>query len=180
MSARLDINSLQVATPCPARWEDMAGDDRARFCRHCQKHVYNFSTMTATEVEHLVLAKEGNLCGRMYRRKDGTVITADCPTGRAVVKRQRWQWVGGVTAGLLLLVSALWARAMKTDEEAEDGRITMELKARWYDLKVKLGLEQRPVAIAGAIALPVNPSPVGNNLPPSPLSGGAVKGTATP
>ncbi len=85
-----------------------------------------------------------------------------------------------MTAGLLLLVSALWARAMKTDEEAEEGRITMELKARWYDLKVKLGLEQRPVAIAGPIALPVNPSPVGNVVPPSPPTVGAGKGTATP
>lgn len=168
MSARLDINSLQVATPCPARWEDMAGDDRARFCRHCQKHVYNFSTMTTTEVEQLVLAQEGNLCGRMYRRKDGTVLTADCPTGRAVVKRKRWQWAGGVTAGLFLLVSALWARANSREDKAEEGRITMELKERWYDLKVKLGLEQRPVAIAGMIALPVNPPPAGNSNPPSP------------
>jgi len=180
MSARLDINSLQVATPCPARWEDMAGDDRARFCRHCQKHVYNFSSMTATEVEQLVLAKEGNLCGRMYRRKDGTVLTADCPTGRSVVKRKRWQWAGGVAAGLVLLVSALWARAAKHDEEVEEGRITMELKERWYDLKVKLGLEQRPVAIAGVIALPVNPQPMGNSIPLSPPPVGPVNGAVGP
>ncbi|MGV3757146.1 MAG: hypothetical protein ACO1QS_17345, partial [Verrucomicrobiota bacterium] len=134
----------------------------------------------ATEVEQLVLAKEGHLCGRMYRRKDGTVLTADCPTGRLVVKRKRWQWVGGVTAGLVLLASAWWARANSREDEDEEGRITMELKERWYELKVKLGLEQRPVAIAGVIALPVNSQPLGNSIPPSPPPVGPVNGPATP
>lgn len=176
MSARLDIDSLQVATPCPARWEDMAGDERARFCRQCQKHVYNFSTMTTTEVEQLVLAKEGNLCGRMLRRRDGTVLTADCPTGQAVVKRKRLQWVAGICAGIALLGTALWARAKDQTEEAERGRVSSELHHRWYELKVKLGWEQ-PVALPGMIMMPVNPQPTGNGIPPSPPP---VNGTAAP
>ena len=27
--------------------------------------------------------REGKLCGRVYQRKDGTVLTRDCPTGVA-------------------------------------------------------------------------------------------------
>ncbi len=167
MSARLDINSLQVATPCPARWEDMAGDDRARFCRHCQKHVYNFSSMTTKEVETLVVEKEGNLCGRLARRKDGTVITADCPTGRAVVKRKRWQWAGGLVAGFTLLMTALWVRATQ-DGEAEESEFVRVLQRQWFILRVKLGWQ--PPMVMGTMALPVNHAP--------PV--GPVNGTATP
>ncbi|MCD6049496.1 MAG: hypothetical protein K0Q55_899 [Verrucomicrobia bacterium] len=159
MSARFDVNALKIASPCPARWEDMAGDERARFCRQCQKHVYNFSTMTSKEVETLVVEKEGNLCGRMARRMDGTVITADCPTGQAMIRRKRWQWAGGVVTGFALLVSALWLRANSRDNEAEEGRITTEMKERWYALKIQLGLEKPPMALPGAIVMPINLNP---------------------
>jgi hypothetical protein len=177
MSARFDVNALRIASPCPARWEDMTGDDRARFCRHCQKHVYNFSTMTATEVEQLVLAKEGNLCGRMYRRKDGTVLTADCPTGRAVVKRKRWQWAGGLVAGFTLLMTALWVRATQ-DGEAEESKFVRVLQRQWFILRVKLGWQ--PPMVMGTMALPVNHVPPGNPVLPSPPPVGSVNGTATP
>ncbi len=176
MSARFDVNALKIASPCPARWEDMAGDERARFCRQCQKHVYNFSTMTSKEVEDLVIAKEGNLCGRMARRKDGTVITADCPTGQAMVQRKRWQWAGGVAAGLVLLASAWWARASSRGNDVEEGRITMEMKEQWYAFKIKMGLEQLPVAVPGMIAMPTLPPPpnpnanTGSTVTPAPRS----------
>jgi len=177
MSARFEVNVLKVASPCPARWEDMAGDDRARFCRQCSKHVYNFSSMTPLEVEQLMLKNEGNVCGRMYRRKDGTVITADCPTGVEVVKRKRFQWVAGLAAGVMLLGSTLWVKAQNRDE-GKDGEFTMMLKEKWYDLKVRMGWEQPPV-IMGKMAMPVNCNPTGNGIPPSPPVG-PVNGMAVP
>lgn len=178
MSARFDLNALKVASPCPARWEDMAGDDRARFCRQCQKHVYNFSAMTTMEVEPLVLKNEGNLCGRMYRRKDGTVLTADCPTGQAVVKRKRFQWVAGLAAGVVLLASTLWAKVQADDSE-DDGKFTIALKEKWYDLKVRMGWAQPPVML-GKMVMPVNHNPIGNNIPPSPPPPSPVNGQTAP
>ncbi len=59
----------------------MHGDDRARFCATCEKHVYDFSKMTAAEGVALIREKEGKLCVRLWRRADGTVITDDCPVG---------------------------------------------------------------------------------------------------
>ncbi len=44
-------------------------------------HVYNLSEMTSLEAENLVLEKEGKLCVRFLRRKDGTILTQDCPVG---------------------------------------------------------------------------------------------------
>src|SRR5437867_12357765 len=75
------LGNVRIASPCSARWEDMEGDERSRFCRQCAKHVYNFSEMSAREAKDLIREREGHLCARFYQREDGTVLTADCPTG---------------------------------------------------------------------------------------------------
>lgn len=181
MSAKLDINALKVATACPARWEDMAGDERARFCLHCQKHVYNFSAMTAKEVEDLVVAKEGKLCGRMYRRRDGTVLTADCPTGKAVVQRNRVQWFAGAVAGLGLLVSTLWAKGQSRDEEAaSDSEFTAAVKEKWYELEMRLGIV-KPMPMLGKMCVPISAAqPVPPPQPTVPSTGGNPSQQPTP
>lgn len=75
------LDSLQVASPCEASWEGMAGDERRRFCESCRKHVYDLSALSAAEAVALIQSSEGSICGRLWRRADGTVITADCPVG---------------------------------------------------------------------------------------------------
>ena len=82
MNMKIDVDNIRVASPCNARWEDMDGDERARFCGQCRKHVFNLSAMTRTQIESLIREKEGKLCGRFYQRPDGRMITADCPTGQ--------------------------------------------------------------------------------------------------
>ncbi|HEY1174210.1 MAG TPA: hypothetical protein VGH19_22785 [Verrucomicrobiae bacterium] len=181
MSARFDVNALKIASPCPARWEDMAGDDRARFCKQCQKHVYNFSSMTTKEVEVLIEGTGGKVCGRMYRRADGMVLTTDCPTGEAVVKRKRLQWAASVFASIALLGTALWK--LGKEPEGTQGPVFTAIQQQWYSLKVKLGWAQPPIML-GEIMAPIGPSPIMNNNPsgsfpvippsPPPVNGSAV------
>lgn len=83
------INSLTIASPCPASWNAMPGDDRARFCGQCEQHVYNIAAMTTTEVESLIRRTEGHFCAQLYRRRDGTVLTADCPVGAKALAAMR-------------------------------------------------------------------------------------------
>lgn len=78
----MNLEDLRIASPCSASWENMIGDDQVRFCNHCRKNVYNLSSMTRSEAENLITRKEGKLCAMLYRRKDGTVLTTDCPVGR--------------------------------------------------------------------------------------------------
>jgi len=78
MPATLSLNVIDIARPCPADWNAMHGDERVRFCDHCQLNVYNLSEMTRPAAEKLLIEKEGHLCVRLYRRMDGTVITRDC------------------------------------------------------------------------------------------------------
>jgi len=61
------LDRVVVRSPCPAAWDDMTGDDRRRFCPHCQKFVHNLSAMARDEAERLVCAAAGELCVRFAR-----------------------------------------------------------------------------------------------------------------
>jgi len=111
--ARLPIlDNLRVASPCTAEWAQMTGDDRVRACASCQKNVYNLSELTRDEAEALIVEKNGDLCGRYFQRKDGTILLKDCQVG---VSRQRKRRVLAAGAVALLggagALTALWRSA---------------------------------------------------------------------
>jgi len=102
MSKSVDpLKSLRVAAPCPVAWETMAGDDRVRHCTLCSLNVYNFAEMTRDEVRELIERSEGRVCGRLYRRADGTVLTRDCPSGLRAVRQRVTRWATSVIAAFL-------------------------------------------------------------------------------
>jgi hypothetical protein len=113
------LEQIEVASPCHAAWDEMTGDDRARFCRQCEKHVYNLSGMTRAEAQALVNQTEGRLCVRFYRRSDGTIMTQDCPVGVAALRRPLYLVAGLVTfvaASLgLVTVGTLTASSLRDD-----------------------------------------------------------------
>ncbi|MGH7326766.1 MAG: hypothetical protein ACREJX_00310, partial [Polyangiaceae bacterium] len=45
------LANAKVATPCHADWDQMIGDEHTRFCKSCEKNVYNLSSMTAEAAE---------------------------------------------------------------------------------------------------------------------------------
>jgi len=80
----------------------MIGDNRVRHCAQCDLNVYNFSEMTSEEVAQLVAASKGQrLCGRLYRRVDGTILTRDCPVGVRVLIRRVSRRVGTAFAAAM-------------------------------------------------------------------------------
>ena len=99
------LSRVRIASPCTAGWEAMEGDERARFCRLCSLHVYNLSEMTRPEAEALIARMEGRLCGRLYRRADGTVLTKDCPVGLRAVRRRIARRAGAALTAVLGLCS---------------------------------------------------------------------------
>jgi hypothetical protein len=101
------LDRVSVAAPCKADWGDMVGDDRVRFCGQCAKNVYNLSAMQRAEAEAFVRAHESNVCIRLYRRTDGTVLTADCPVG--VKKRRVRLAIAGAVGGGLMAGAAAFA-----------------------------------------------------------------------
>ena len=100
------LDQIRVASPCPVSWEQMTGDDRVRFCAECHLNVYNFAELTRTEAADLLRTTEGRICGRLYRRSDGTVITKDCPVGLRAVRRRVAKVATAAFATLVSLCSA--------------------------------------------------------------------------
>lgn len=87
-NATFSLEQIKIASPCPASWEEMIGDETVRFCQICSKNVYNLSSMSRAEAQTLVMNNQGKLCGLLYLRKDGSVMTSDCLVGFAEIRRR--------------------------------------------------------------------------------------------
>ena len=85
----INLTNIRIASPCPVEWEKMVGDERVRHCAECNLNVYNLSAMTKLQVKELIEDSGGKqLCGRLYRRADGTVLTQDCPWSLRALARK--------------------------------------------------------------------------------------------
>ena len=82
------LDNVRVAAPCSADWDSMFGNERVRLCEQCHLNVYNLSEMSRVEAERLIDQAEGRLCVRFYQRRDGSIITQNCPVGLRAIKRR--------------------------------------------------------------------------------------------
>ena len=95
------LDNVRVAAPCPADWDSMNGNERVRFCGQCQLNVYNLSDMSKADAERLIGQAEGRLCIRYYRRRDGSIITTNCPVGLRALKRRLSRVATAVASSIL-------------------------------------------------------------------------------
>lgn len=114
------LKNIDVASPCSANWDDMVGDERLRFCGSCEKNVYNFSEMSKAEITQLLTANNYNVCGRFYRRADGTILTDDCPVGLRAVRKACGQMYKRIAAGIVLVLSIFANQAARADSYSKD------------------------------------------------------------
>jgi hypothetical protein len=105
------LDRFRIASPCPANWEQMSGDDRVRFCDLCNLHVYDISRLSRKEAEAVITNTEGRICARLYRRSDGTIITKDCPVGLRAIRRQVAKVTGAVFVAMLSASVTVFPRA---------------------------------------------------------------------
>jgi hypothetical protein len=96
----------------------MTGDDRVRFCDHCNLNVFNISELSRSEAEKLIASTEGRLCARLFRRADGTVLTKDCPVGLRALRRR----VAKRTAAIFAAIVSLSAVALGQHGSAKNGK----------------------------------------------------------
>ncbi|MGH7130715.1 MAG: hypothetical protein ACREJO_02070 [Phycisphaerales bacterium] len=189
MSATISLPLLdraRVAAPCPAKWEDMTGDNKVRHCALCNLNVHNFSAMSRDEAEGIfakhfnpdgsLIESAGRVCGGFYRRADGTYLLQDCPTGLAAIKaRVRNAWIR-VAAAIGLIGSAAFAidskdhpeRAQQSDRLSVLGKVAaipspVALKANqpfrsaWAFLRPPAQQTRGQVMVAGSVCVPPSP-----------------------
>lgn len=101
------LDNVRIAAPCKADWERMLGTERARFCGQCNLNVYNLSSMTRSEAEHLIANNEGRLCVRFYRRADGSILTRNCPVGLRAIQRRLSYLAKAITSALLTFFAGI-------------------------------------------------------------------------
>ena len=171
MPTNLSLDVIDIPRPCPADWDAMRGDAQSRFCDHCQHHVYNLSEMTRAAAEALIIEKQGKLCGRLYRRADGTIITADCGGGWKLRARKLGALVGAACAAVISGVCApyVFSRNAVESGQAMDAAPPARLVERVI-LKLKGAPPTPPVtpftAVAGFVVVSPRNSPT---PPPTPM-----------
>lgn len=119
------LDHVSVASPCKSDWDEMIGTAQVRFCGHCNLNVYNLSGMTRDQAESLIAANEGRLCVRFYRRRDGSIITQDCPVGLRAVRAKVSYWARAVGAAALTFLAAIGFHSLLSGFHPFTPRITM-------------------------------------------------------
>ncbi len=132
LKANDPLSRLKIASPCPVGWEQMKGDDRARFCDHCDLHVYNISELTTRQAVALIEKTEGRLCARLYRRTDGSVLTRDCPVGVRAIRKRVARIAGATATAVLSFCFGVMGQKRSQEEQACSGalQITVERKGK--------------------------------------------------
>lgn len=146
--------TVRIASPCSEKWESMTGDERSRFCAKCQLSVHNVKELTEAETVALLQQATGRVCGRIFQRADGTVLTKDCPVGVATLRRRFALSLVAVVAFVVALVGVVAGAA---DRQRGEGAMTFRagLRARFIDVKERL----RDSVVFGPIIERLDPQP---------------------
>ena len=101
---------LQIKEPCSAEWGSMAGNERVRFCAHCQLHVHNLSEVTPVQAMELVRRSGGRLCLRIERDPGGVPRTRTLAEPLYQITRRVSRLAAGAFGAALTLCSAASAQ----------------------------------------------------------------------
>ncbi|MDR3615456.1 MAG: hypothetical protein P4L53_17995 [Candidatus Obscuribacterales bacterium] len=148
------LNDIQIASPCPVSWGDMAptSEDAKRFCGNCRKHVYSIDRLSANEARELILgacANNSSVCVRLFKRADGTIITDDCPVGLRRI-RNTWRQLKTAVASAVLFIVAL--PAVADDSNSKVGESPLFVKVVPPKMPaVKMPAEPLPRMILGYV-----------------------------
>ncbi len=149
----------------------MDGDHRVRFCRECNRNVYNLSVMTESEALGVIAEREGRLCVRFYERRDGTVLTSDCPVGRKRSFLLAGAGAAVAMAGVAAGLTTLSACNSVEDEPIRMGEPLMGRPPVNSDWDAGTGdddeLEHPDEFIMGSIAMPPDRPLMGKIAPPT-------------
>ena len=115
MNAQSFLDQLHIASPCDVPWDAMQGDHRSRHCAQCDKRVYNLANLTRDEAMALFSNPDDLPCVQLWKRADGTVLTADCPVGLRRLRARRTRALSAALFATLMLSATASLRA-------EDGK----------------------------------------------------------
>ena len=152
------VNDLRIASPCDVPWSAMDGDDRVRHCGQCDRQVYNVARLSAEEVVALLQTSDHPPCFQLWRRSDGTVLTADCPIGMRRLRNRRQVSLAMTLTAVLAACGGLRAQESKsaTPTTGLTGRVAIAVPC-----PNKAASKPRPHRLSGKVSAPVQPPLMG-------------------
>ncbi|MEO7413223.1 MAG: hypothetical protein ABIZ81_07685 [Opitutaceae bacterium] len=95
----------KLSFACPIPWENLSGDERARFCERCGRTITNLSELNHQERAALLATAQGELCVTYYRRLSGEFVTPERPL--TTEERSHIKQLGrtALSAGALVLAA---------------------------------------------------------------------------
>ena len=148
-----------IQKPCPANWNAMPGDEKRRFCEHCQLHVHNLSEMTTHEQVTLMKSPGERKC-----------VTYTAPTNAKPVDVGTWltlQTATGWRRALAAMLAAAFSmfatscRTTGTPPPPSEPKTTLGRMQVNAEMPVE---DERPVVFGD----PKNPIAGGIMCPPTP------------
>lgn len=106
MSARDLSRQLEIKTPCAANWDQMHGNDRVRFCEHCQLTVNDLTSLTPKRIRRLIAKSQARLCVRYYSGSNGKPLIAQVPTKLHQINKRVSRVAAGIFTATLSMGSA--------------------------------------------------------------------------
>ncbi|MGC2238988.1 MAG: carboxypeptidase-like regulatory domain-containing protein [Pyrinomonadaceae bacterium] len=149
---KFDVNKLRIASPCSVGWENMSGDEKTRFCKLCSLSVYNISELSGAEAQKLIKKTEGRICGRIYRRADGTVITKDCPVGLRAFYKRTARFAGAALASIIGLFSVGFGQS--NSKKAQVCKETSQFKILRTETKNESNIVEGTITDANGAVVP--------------------------
>ncbi|TNE90886.1 MAG: hypothetical protein EP330_07150 [Deltaproteobacteria bacterium] len=78
---------LQLTFACPVAWDAMQPvGEGVRHCGTCARAVFELRGRAAAEVQALVTAHGGELCGQAWVREDGRLVFGECEAPRRLLR----------------------------------------------------------------------------------------------
>lgn len=170
------LDSVRIAAPCSARWDDMTGDNITRHCADCKLNVHNLSAMTRVDAEaFLARTTEGRVCVRIFQRPDGTILTQDCPRGLAAARARLHRTLTRLAALLGLAVSAGTLAAIESTTNPDHRPLRTQQPFAWIASKLLPAPPPTPVTgammgkmIMGDMCIPPTPPSPAPQAPSTP------------
>lgn len=98
-----------IEKPCPVKWESMVGDEKRRYCEHCQLHVHNLSAMTTAERNEVLAPSPEHKCISYLTRAN-----SPAPHGKARLMLQSLSSLPRWLAAIVAIFSSSCTQSYRT------------------------------------------------------------------
>ena len=140
------FDRMIIPAPCDADWDSMVGNERVRFCEHCQLHVTDLSAMTQRSAMEFVTRSRGRVCVRFIQKPNGSLLTRTMPEKLYRIHRR----VSRVAAGAFTAALSLSSATAQSGSSAVD-RLKPQVELIQTDSQPEIILDEFTASLTGTI-----------------------------